>query len=541
MASDSAQASQAGVEILRAGGNALDAAVATAFALGVNRPHMCGLGGNAWVLYRDRSGRYSALDAGYTGPAAIGPETLGTTPGGIDDGFSGFGHRVVGVPGFVVGLAEALRTLGTMPLGRVIEPAARLARNGIVVSRELSEHMAYRASRLRMFPESARVFLVDGERPYPPGSTLVQPDLARSLESIAADGPRAFTHGWIAAAIAADMERSGAYPGDRGILTAADLADYRPVWRTPIDTRYRRAKVTSFPPPHGGLYALELLNLLEGFDLARFGPSSADALHAMAEAQKIADADDGTYVWDPAFVGVPTAELTSRGYAERRRAEIAMSTARTYPPGLGQAGPERRYGCERPRNGTSHVSVVDQWGNAAAITCTLRSCFGSMVVTPGTGFALNNGAKGFYPGPGAAAPGKFATTPVAPTIVEAGGQVRLVLGGVGSVGSVRAVPAVISNVLDHDMDVARAVDAERLFEFQDHAGQSMATWVEEDRLPPGVLDELDRRGHNIEQVFGEYGCGLDMASVPTVAVDPWTGARTASGDPRVDIDTAAVQ
>ncbi len=380
ISSESTAASEAGLQVLDEGGNAMDAAVTTTFALGVARPQSCGIGGGGFLIYRSADGETAALDFRETAPAAVTPETFAGQ--GLHKTFTG--HTTVGVPGTVAGMQAALDSYGTISLADAIAPAERLAREGFEVPDSLSEEMGNHTSRLRLFPATREQFLVGGDEPYPEGSVLVQPDLAGSLALIAQEGPNAFYEGEIADLIVEDMQKESSFEGDEGLMTEEDLANYRAVWREPLVGNYRGGEVLAVPPPtSGGIAVIEMLNILEGFDLAAEGQSSAEALHLLAEAQKLAFADRDARVADPDFVDVPTEELTDEAYAESRRSEIDTEKVSSYEPGdLGEADTSSG---EDTGGSTTHVSVIDDAGNAVALTCTIEQTFGSAVVAPGTG------------------------------------------------------------------------------------------------------------------------------------------------------------
>lgn len=517
VAAESRVAAQAGVEVLDAGGNAVDAAVTTVFAIGVTRPEMCGIGGGGFLVHRSAGGRTAALDFRETAPSEY---TYGPGVGVGPVTAFGTGHNVVGVPGTVAGMAAALRRLGTIPLARAIAPAERLARDGFPVSAELSAALKQQQPRLALFPNSAATFYKHGLLAYEPGEILRLPQYAESLRLIMRDGPRAFYEGPIAGAIAADMAASGLYPGDRGTLTRADLAAYRAVWRKPLRGRYRGHGIVAMPPPtSGGLLAIEILNLLEGFDLRAAGASSADHLHLLAEAQKIAWADRDAYVGDPGFVDVPVRTMTSKRYAARRRAGIDLARAADPAPGAGEKGQH-----------TTHVSVIDRAGNAVAVTCTIEQPMGSAVVPEGAGFPLNNQLTDFG-APGTAnepRPGKRPRSSTSPTIVTRKGRPVLVIGGAGGSTIPMGVIGAIVRLVDFGADVPHAIDAERV----DARGSCGITGplqlcVEEARLAPGVLDDLRGRGHEIVPL-GEYAAA---PNVQAAGIDRF-GTRLAASDPR---------
>jgi gamma-glutamyltranspeptidase/glutathione hydrolase len=502
IATESMPAAQVGLEVLNSGGNAVDAAVATVFAIGVSRPQSCGIGGGGFMVYRSASGATAALDFRETAPAAVNPQTF--QGDGIYRQFTG--HKTVGVPGTVAGLHAALTRFGTISWADAIAPAESLARNGTVVDEPLHTAMEQNQQRLKMFPAAADIYLVGGETPYPVGSTLVQRDYADSLALIAEQGPKAFYEGEIAELIVEDMEGSRedpVAPGDEGLMTADDLAAYEVKWRTPLIGKYRGHRVIAMPPPtSGGIAVIEMLNILEGFDIRGFGHSSADHFHFLAEAQKIAFADRGQYVADPDFENVPTRELISKRYAASRREEIERFRAKTYAPGnFGGSNDAEGADVEFDRQvSTTHISVIDRWGNAVALTCTIEQEFGSAVVAPGAGFLLNNELTDFGdPGTANEAEGgKRPRSSMSPTIVTLADSPVLVTGGAGGVRIIMGVMHAVVNTIDFKMDIAHALDAERM-----DAVRGLPLEIEDARVSEADLAELERRGHQLIRL-GEY-------------------------------------
>lgn len=516
VATESPAASQVGRDVLEHGGNAADAAAATVFALNVARPQSCGIGGGGFAVYRTARGSVASLDFRETAPGTFTRDTL--VPPGLHKTFTG--HLTVGVPGTLAGLDLLLHRYGTRTLAQSIAPAAHLARQGVAVTGSLSASMAANADRLKLFPAAAAEYLVNGE-PYPAGSILRQPDLASTLEMIAREGPRAFYGGPIARKIIADMATASQREGDSAKLQLSDFRKYRAKWRSPLIGSYRGRTIVTVPPPSsGGTTLLEMLNILSGYDLRGFGPSSADELHFVAEAQKLAWADRNQYVADPDFVDVPTARLISPRYAAQRRAEIDPAHAKTYGPGDPSAGDRN------PQASTTHVSIIDAAGNAIAITCTIEQEFGSAVVAPGTGLLLNNELTDFSD-PGTAnepGPYKRPRSSMAPTIVLQGRTPVLVVGGAGGARIIMGVVDSVLNVADFGYDIAHAVDAERT---DDPTGTMT---IEDTRVAAPVLDELAARGHTLHRV-GEYDI---RPRVQAAGMDPATGVRSAVSDPRTD-------
>jgi gamma-glutamyltranspeptidase/glutathione hydrolase len=394
------------------------------------------------------------------------------------------------------------------------------------VTPALSAAMAANAARLKLFPAAAKQFLVSGETPYPAGSILRQPDLARSLKLIARRGADAFYRGPIAKLIAADMAAAAAHPisGDGAVLEYADLARYQAKWRAPIVGTYRGRTILGSPPPSsGGVAIQEMLNILEGFDLHGDGMSTALSLHLIAEAQQEAWADRAAYLGDPDFVNVPTARLVSKDYAAQRRAEIDPDHAKTFGPGLGAPDP--------PHASTTAIAVIDRWGDAVSLTCTIEQEFGSAVVAPGTGFLLNNELTDF----GAAGTANQAQafkrprSSISPEIVVDHGVPVLVDGGAGGARIVMGALLPILDTVDYGLDIGHAVDAERI------EASAEPLIVEGARMPAATLAGLQARGHTIKDV-GEYDV---RPRVQAAGIDPATGTRIGVADSRTEDGTYA--
>ena len=533
VASASPDASAAGISVLADGGNAVDAAVATAFAVGVAAQESCGLGGGGFLLYRGADGTEAVLDFRETAPAAL-PADFEAAP----RRFRGSGHQVVGVPGTVAGMAAVAQRFGTRPLERLLRPAIALARRGLRLSPLQVEVLRGERERLVAYGEAGRLYLDDGAvpAPFPAGRERPQPDLAATLQTLADEGPQAFYRGTIGAAIVAEMERSrtaGLPEGERGVMTAEDLVSYEPVWREPLRGTYHGRTVLAVPPPTaGGIIVLEVLHLLQQFPLGRdpaFRHSTADHLHVLTEAKKIAVADRNAYVADPAFVDVPTTRLIAPEYADARRAGIDRQKAHDHPPGVFPGvSPWPPGGAARPGASTHHVSVVDSAGNAVAVTCSNEQRYGSGVVVPGTGVLLNNQLTDFDE-PGSAnepRPGKRPRSNMSPVIVVDGGRPALVLGAPGGPRIPMGVVSVISNVVDFGMDPALAVDVARL-----DAEKCCTVELEADRVPPAERGELANRGHTITEQ-GEYHPQFTpLVQVTGIRPD---GLRFSVSDPRYD-------
>jgi gamma-glutamyltranspeptidase/glutathione hydrolase len=541
VASSSPEASAVGVRVLAGGGNAVDAAVATVFAVGVVAQESCGLGGGGFLLYRGVDGAAAVLDFRETAPANLDPafETAARR-------FPGSGHQVVGVPGTVAGMAEAVERYGSRPLGRLLQPAIALAERGVRLTPFQTESLKLERDRLDTYDEARELYLDDGQvpAPYPVGRERPQPDLARTLRTLADQGPDTFYRGPIGQAIIAEMERSrtpDTPEGERGVMTAGDLASYRPIWRHPLRGSYRGREILAVPPPtSGGIIVLEMLNLIEGFDLpARrhrdFRPSSANHLHLFAEAKKIAAADRDAYVADPAYVDVPTDQLLSKEYARGRRGrDIDLDRAQAPRPGEFPGFTPRPPGAGKQGASTHHISVVDAAGNAVAVTCTVEQRYGSAVVVPDTGILLNNEMTDFDE-PGTAnevAAGKRPRSSMSPVIVVAAGRPALIVGAPGGPRIPMGVATVISNVIDYGMDPALAVDVARL-----DSEKCCTIELEQDRVPPGERGELVRRGHTIEDRRQYHPQFTPLVQVAGISPN---GRRFAASDPRYERGAAAL-
>ena len=458
--SDHPLASAVGLDVLRRGGNAIDAGVAVAFALAVVHPQAGNIGGGGFLVYRAADGRDYALDFRETAPAAATRDMYLDAAGNLT-GRSLTGGLAAGVPGSVAGLYEMHRRFGRLPWRALVEPAVALARNGVVVDAPRAAAFRDSASRARLalFPSTVATFFRLGRLPAE-GDTLRLPDLARTLELIADSGADAFYRGSIADSIVAEMARSG------GIITRADLAGYQAKWREPLETTYRGWHVIGMPPPSsGGVTVAEILDILEAAGpLPPYG--SAALLHLEIEAMRRAFTDRNRYLGDPDFVAMPVAQLTSKSYAARLASDIDFNRATS-----SAAMPAVVEGTH-----TTHYSIVDPEGNAVAITTTLNNDFGSAVTAGGAGFLLNDEMDDFASKPGAPnlyglvqgeanaiQPGKRMLSAMAPTIVlDPGGHLTLVTGSPGGPRIITAVEQVVSNIIDQGMSLAEAVSAPRI-------------------------------------------------------------------------------
>ncbi|HEY8582122.1 MAG TPA: gamma-glutamyltransferase [Capillimicrobium sp.] len=516
IATESPAAARVGRAMLEDGGNAVDAAAAAVFALGVARPQSCGIGGGGFMVVHTPDGESAALDFRETAPAAIRPDTF--TGGGLYETYTG--HTTVGVPGTVAGMAAALKRYGTRTLSQAAKPAERLARRGVTVAPSLAAAARANAQRLALFPASAALWLPNGQA-RAAGTKVVQPDLAATLGLIRRDGADAFYRGPIGRAIVADMQQPRPELGDTGLLTLEDLAAYRAVWRQPIETEFRGRTVIGMPPPtSGGVAIAQMLEILEGYDLDAPTVSLADRLHLVAEAQKLAFADRAWYLADPGFVPQPTARLISPEYAAQRRALIDPDRAQSFSRGDALGGDTR------PEASTTHVSVIDADGMAVALTCTVEQEFGSAVVAPGTGILLNNELTDFGPAGTAnePAPGKRPRSSMAPTIVVRGDRPEVVAGAAGGVRIIMGVLQGVLNTVELGMPLPEAVDTPRI----DNRGGSDLE-IEDARIDPAVLADLEARGHRLTRL-GEYS-RLPRQQMAGMAED---GTMTAVSDPRTE-------
>ena len=493
-----ARAARIGAEVLEQGGNAVDAAVATGFALAVTYPRAGNLGGGGYMLIHLADRKLDTTIAyRETAPAATTRETFLDERGEADPRKSRDSGLAVGVPGSVAGLAFAHKKYGSgkFTLAELIAPAMRLARDGIPIEADMADTLPQSQSRLARWPATTKIFFADG-RPLAAGATLLQPDLADTLAGIAREGPRAFYEGAVADNIVAAVRAAG------GLMTRDDLKSYRPLEHAPVRGRYRGYDVVSMPPSSsGGIVLIEMLNILEGYgDLAG---DDARRLHLMVEAMKLAYADRAAYLGDPASGELPLARLISKAYATELRARIDPDRARP--------AAEIRPALAPPREGgnTTHFSVVDQSGNAVANTTTLNFSYGLGLVAEGTGVLLNNELDDFAAKPGAPnaygllggdanAPGggKRPLSSMTPTIVLKDGAPFLVTGSPGGSRIITAVLQVIVNVIDRKLPVAEAVAQPRL-----HNQWWPDAVLVERGFSSDLIRALEARGHRVVQAL----------------------------------------
>ncbi|HZV20073.1 MAG TPA: gamma-glutamyltransferase [Hyphomicrobiales bacterium] len=458
-------AAQVGADILKAGGNAVDAAVATGFALAVTHPQAGNIGGGGFMLIAlpDRK-KVTAIDYRETAPAAASRNMFLDARGNVDREKARYSRAATAVPGTVAGLIYALEHYGTMPLDRLIEPAIRLAEEGFPVSYGLAYALAKGKMRLAVDGSSIAYFEHADGTPYKPGEILRQPDLAKTLRAIRAAGIRGFYDGPVAELIVKEMKQGG------GLITLDDLKNYRPVEREPVRGTYLGYEIVSMPPPSsGGAHVIQILNILEGYDLKKLGQNSADSIHRLVEAMRRAYADRAKYLGDPDFVKVPLAGIVSKAYAAKLREGIDLTRA-TKSADVSAGHPPSEEGDQ-----TTHFSIVDRFGNAVSNTFTLNLAFGSGFSVDGAGFLLNNEMDDFSAKPGAPnafgligdeanaiAPGKRPLSSMAPTIVLKDGMPYLITGSPGGSTIITVVLQEILNVLAYQLNIAEATAAPRI-------------------------------------------------------------------------------
>ena len=491
--SDSPLATKAGMEMLDRGGNAIDAAIATAYALAVVDQASSGIGGGGFmIIYETKDRRAHALDFRETAPEGARKE-LYIKEGKAVPSLSLTGALAVAVPGEVAGLTEAHRRFGSMAMQVLMAPAIRLASNGFPLDATLRYAIDRQQGSIKKFPDLGRIYMPNDEVPAE-GELIRQPELGETLKAIASQGPNAFYQGWIGDAIVETIKREG------GILTGEDLKNYRTVWREPLIGNYRQRTVISMPPPSsGGVAILQMLKVLEGYQLSALPHNSATYLHLITEAMKHAFADRAQYLGDPDFVKAPVPVLTSKDYGRWIRGRI--SAAKTHPPryyGLVNFKPEL--------GGTTHFSVIDRFGNAVACTVSVNTRFGSKLLVPNTGIVLNNEMDDFaihstgnvYGLVGNEAnslqPRKRPLSSMSPTIVLQGDRPEVVVGAAGGPRIISATLQTILNVLDNRMPVAKAVEAPRVH----HQWLPDQLNVEND-IPSETKRSLERRGHALRE------------------------------------------
>jgi gamma-glutamyltranspeptidase/glutathione hydrolase len=528
-------ASRAGLEMLRSGGNAVDAAVATGFALAVVHPQAGNLGGGGFLLLRKANGEAHFIDFREKAPAAATENMYLDAQGNVipesSKDSSVVGYKSVGVPGSVAGLVYAEKNYGKLSLDKVIAPAIKLAHDGFALAYEDALDLKD-DEYLAQFPESKRIFQRDGNY-YHSGEVFKQPDLAHTLERIAKN-PDDFYHGAMAQELATAIRKNG------GLVTAGDLAAYEVKEREPIRGSYRGYDIISAPPPSsGGVALIEILNILEGFDLAKFGNRSADAIHLEVEAFRRAFYDRADFMGDPDFAKVPVAQLIDKKYGaawrdsiDPARASVSKDLKRPSFSELERVARWHAAAIREPDN-TTHYSIVDAEGNAVAVTTTLNDSFGSRATAEGLGFLLNDEMDDFTSKPGvpntygliqgpanAIGPGKRPLSAMTPTIVLKDGKLFLVLGSPGGPTIITTVANILMGVVDFGLDIQEAVNAPRF-----HQQWLPDQILVEDRLSPDTMNILRSKGHKltVRHFWGDGEC---------IMVDPRTGERLGASDGR---------
>ncbi len=526
-------ASKVGADIMRQGGNAVDAAVATGFALAVVHPAAGNIGGGGFMLLRKANGETHFLDYREKAPKAASRDMYLDAQGNVIPKASLIGYKAVGVPGSVAGLVYAEQHWGKLTLKAVMQPAILLARDGVRLAYEEAQSMHYQ--ELTQFADSKRIFQRDGKF-YEPGEIFRQPELARTLERIATN-PNEFYKGAMAHELAAEIQRGG------GLITAEDLAEYEVKERQPVKGTYRGYEIISAPPPSsGGITMLEALNILEGYDLHAMGNRSADAIHVTTEAFRRAFFDRAELLGDPDFSKIPVAQLIDKKYADAWRQSLDMQHATDSktvqrPSGFGEL--DRSATLHGPytgheSNNTTHYSVVDEEGNAVSVTTTLNDGFGSAVTAGKLGFLLNDEMDDFTSKPGvpngygliqgeanAIAPGKRPLSAMSPTIVLKDGKLLMVLGSPGGPRIISTVANILMGVLDYGLDIQQAVNAPRFH----HQWEPDEIDIERNGISPDTIKLLQAQGHTIK----EQGYWSDGECI---AIDLKTGERLGAPDGR---------
>ncbi len=494
VASEQELASRIGLQILKSGGNAVDAAVAMGFALAVALPNAGNIGGGGFMVVHDaKSGKNIALDFREVAPSKATRDMYVGADGKVIDGKSLYTHYAVGVPGTVAGMEHALKKWGSLPLSTVIAPAAKLADKGFTVSETLAKILEQEKKNMGQWPATQAIFWRNGE-PLKRGDRLVQKDLAQSLRLIGQQGSKVFYEGSIARKIAAEMAPHA------GALSLQDLKSYKVAEREPLRGTYRGYEIVTMPPPSsGGAHLIQILNMMERWPMNQWGVNSAQSIHYMAESMKLAYADRAEYLGDPDFVTVPLKGLTSKRYAEALAAGIDPYQAR--------AGKDIKPGKPQPYESdqTTHYSVVDKAGNAVAVTYTLNTNFGSGIVAKGTGILLNNEMDDFSAKPGVAnayglvggdanavAAGKRPLSSMTPTMVLKGGKPVLVTGSPGGARIITTVLQTVVNTIDFGMNPAEAAATPRF-----HHQWTPDELRVEKGISPDTVALLKSRGHNV--------------------------------------------
>lgn len=530
VASTSRLASEVGVDVLRHGGNAVDAAIAVAFALAVTYPAAGNLGGGGFMMIRFRDGRTTAIDYREMAPAAASRNVYQDKSGDLikGEGSSTVGYRAAGVPGTVAGMEMALKKYGSGKLTwpQLIEPARRLAAVGFQLPYSIARSFRTNEGFFEPYEDSRKIFLNNGNL-YQEGDIFRQPELAQTFARLQKNGPREFYEGQTARLIAEDMKRHN------GLITLKDMSAYVAKERLPLRTTYRGYEVVSMPPPSsGGAVLIEMLNILEGYDLGKMGWSSVERNHLLTETMRRAFADRAEYMGDADFVSVPIAGIIDKDYATRQRSTIRMD--RASKSAEVSAGKPTGYEAEE----TTHFTVVDAAGNAVSNTYTLNGGFGSAVVAKGTGVLLNNEMDDFAAKPGvpnaygliqgernAVAPKKRPLSAMTPTFVmRKDGSLWFTIGSPGGPTIINTVLQVITNIVDYHMNIQEAIDAPRIH----HQWLPDEITYEPFKLTMGTQDALEALGHKL------VSNPRFMGDAHGIMIEAKTGMRLGASDPRND-------
>ncbi|WP_338803700.1 gamma-glutamyltransferase [Xenorhabdus griffiniae] len=507
-------ASQAGIDILKMGGNAIDAAVAVGYAQAVVNPCCGNIGGGGFMTIHLANGKDTFINFRETAPAAANADMYLDKDGKVIKGASLYGYNAIAVPGTVMGFEAALKKYGTLTREQVMAPAIKLAREGYILTRGDTDILDTTVKRFAQDPEAARIFLRKDGTPFKPGDRLIQTDLANTLEMIAKQGPDAFYHGKIPQLVAQASKKAG------GIITAADFANYHITETTPVTCSYRGYKFISSPPPSsGGVTLCEILNIVEGYDLKSMGFNSAAYIHTLTEAMRHAYMDRNTYLGDPAFINNPLDRLLSKSYAESIRKEIQPNKATpsvNIQPGIGP----------HEKQETTHYSVVDKEGNAVSTTYTINGRFGAGVIAPGTGFFLNDemddfttkvGEKNLYGlvqgATNSIAPGKRPLSSMSPTLVTKDNKIFLVLGSPGGSRIISITLQTALNIIEFNMPPQEAVNSPRFH----HQWLPDEVYYEQRGLSKDTLNLLEKMGYKMVKQTPWGATELIMIGLPGAA------------------------
>ncbi|WFD79341.1 gamma-glutamyltransferase [Taylorella equigenitalis] len=520
-------ANAVGKSVLDKGGNAIDAAVAVGYMLAVVHPAAGNLGGGGFALVHTADGKQVALDFREMAPKGALRDMYLDEQKNVVDGLSITGHLSAGVPGTVKGMSELLDKYGTMNLSELIQPAIDTARNGFKLTSRQAKSFVEEKDRMLKYPATKKYFYKEDGSPYKEGEVLKQENLAKTLERISQNGPDEFYKGETADLIVKDQE------ANKGLITKDDLANYKAVWREPVRGTYRGYDIISMSPPSsGGTHIIQILNIMENADIEKMGALSSETMHLMAEAERQAFADRSEYMGDPDFVKVPVDKLLDKAYAKRIYDRIISQKGKAIPSDKVKPALDMPYESDQ----TTHYSVIDSKGNAVSITYTINWSFGSGAAVEGAGFLLNDEMDDFSAKPGvpnlfgavgsdanAIEGGKRPLSSMSPTLVLKDGQIFMVVGSPGGTRIITTVLQVISNVIDHKMNIQKAVAHPR-FHMQWLPDELR---VEDLTLVKDVENSLIERGYNLKEK-------PDMGDVNAIIRDPETGIFYGGKDPRTE-------